>query len=169
MSRMGPPGSQPIRSVLDFYVLSGMTADEFAQISDSITVKSGDYVTGLINVNTASETVLACIPGIGPDMASTVVSTRLSRAQQDSTYLWIVDVLGQDNARLAGPYITGQSYQCSADVAAVGRHGRGYRRVRFVIDNATGTPNIVYRRDLSPMGWALGSDVRQQAPWKAVR
>jgi type II secretory pathway component PulK len=169
MSRMGPPGSQPIRSVLDFYILSGMTSDEFAQISDSITVKAGDYVTGLINVNTASETVLACIPGIGPDMAATVVSTRLSRAQQDSSYLWIVDVLGQDNARLAGPYITGKSYQCSADVAAVGRHGRGYRRVRFVIDNATGTPNIVYRRDLSAMGWALGSEVRQQAPWKAGR
>jgi len=169
MARLGPPGARPIRSVLEFYIISGMTPDEFAKLSDIITVKTGDYVSGLINVNTANETVLACIPGIGPDMASTVVSTRLSRAQADTSYLWIVDVLGEDNAKLAGPYITGKSFQCSADIAAVGRHGRGYRRARVVIDNATGTPNIVFRRDLSPMGWALGSAIRQQAPWKAVR
>jgi hypothetical protein len=78
-------------------------------------------------------------------------------------------VIGEDGARQAGPYITGQSYQCSADVAAVGRHGRGYRRARVVIDSSSGTPQIVYRRDLSPMGWALGAETRQNAPWKNSR
>ncbi len=168
-ARIGPPGTQRIRSELEFYLLSGMTADEFGQISDAITTHPGTYVPGLINVNTASEVVLACIPGIGTDKASSVVGTRLTRAPQDASYLWIVDVLGEDNAKQAGPYITGQSFQCSADVAAVGRHGRGYRRTRVVIDSSSGTPLVVYRRDLSGLGWALGSDVRQQAVWKGVR
>jgi len=43
----------------------------------------------------------------------------------------------------------------------VGRYGRGYRRTLFVIDNSTGTPQIVYRRNLASMGWALGADARQ--------
>ena len=167
MARVGPPGTR-VRSVLEFYVASGMTADEFTQISDKITTHSGKSVYGLVNVNTASEAVLECIPGIGPNMASNVVATRSTRTP-DNTYLWIVDVIGEDGARQAGPYITGQSFQCSADVAAVGRHGRGYRRARVVIDNSSGTPQIVYRRDLSPMGWALGADTRQAAPWKTSR
>jgi hypothetical protein len=48
-----------------------------------------------------------------------------------------------------------------ADVAAVGRNGRGYRRTKFVIDASGTTPRIIYRRNLAPLGWALGSDVRE--------
>src|SRR5207249_1597412 len=56
-----PPGTR-IRSVLQFYIMSGMTEDEFIKISPSLSMKGGDYSTGLINVNTASEAVLACVP-----------------------------------------------------------------------------------------------------------
>jgi hypothetical protein len=77
---------------------------------------------------------------------------------------WVVQALGTGNPNLVsqlGPYITGRSYQVSADVAAVGRHGRGYRRTRFIVDMSTGTPRIIYRRNLGPLGWSLGSEVRQ--------
>ena len=57
------------------------------------------------------------------------------------------------------------TYQFTADIAAVGHHGRGYQRVRFVIDTTEtggdGQPKILYRQDLTHLGWALGSDVRQ--------
>ena len=163
-----PPNS-PITSPLDFYIRSSMTQQEFSQISDAITTRTGDYASGLVNINTASEQVLACIPGIGADKAGTVVAARLSRGQADTDITWLVDAIGQEGALQAGRYITGRSWQCSADVAAVGRHGRGYRRVRVVIDSSSGTPKIVYRRDLSSLGWALGSEVRQQAVWKEPR
>ncbi len=61
----------------------------------------------------------------------------------------------------AGDYITTQSYQFTADIAALGPHGRGYRRVKFIFDTSSGTPRIVYRQDLTHLGWALGKDVRQ--------
>ena len=62
----------------------------------------------------------------------------------------------------SGPGLThGRSFQISADIAATGRHGRGYRRTRFVLDASTGTPQIIYRRNLGPLGWALGSAARQ--------
>lgn len=147
-------------SALQFFIRSGMTAEEFAQIADSITTSTEQFVTGLVNVNTASEAVLACIPGI-TDKASSLVAARLSRAQQDTSITWVVDALGEEAAIQAGPSLTGRTFQVSADIAAVGRHGRGYRRTRFVIDNSTGTPRIIYRRNLAPLGWALGAQVRQ--------
>jgi DNA uptake protein ComE-like DNA-binding protein len=151
-----------ITSVLGFFIRSGMTADEFAKIEDAITSTStGDFVSGRVNVNTASEAVLACVPGIGVENAAALVAARLARTSQDTNFTWVVQTLGEPAAIQAGPYITGRSYQVSADVAAVGRHGRGYRRTRFVVDTSTGTPRIIYRRDLSPLGWALGAQVRQ--------
>jgi hypothetical protein len=46
-------------------------------------------------------------------------------------------------------------------VAAVGPFGRGYRRVRFIFDTSEGAPRIIYRRDFTHLGWALGKNVRQ--------
>lgn len=150
-----------ITSVLHFYIRSGMTEAEFEKIAPSLTSKSGAFVTGLVNVNTASATVLACIPGIGSDKASQLVAARTTQSTPPTSLAWVVPILGEASAIAAGPYLTVNSYQLSADVAAVGRNGRGYRRTRFVLDNSTGTPRIVYRRNLTPLGWALGSNVRE--------
>ena len=150
-----------ITSVLQFYLRSGMTEEEFEKIAPDLTAKSGTYLTGLINVNTASSAVLACVPGLDADKAAALVSTRSSQATPPVSLAWIVPILGEQSAIQAGPYLTTNSYQWSVDVAAVGRHGRGYRRTRFVIDNSTGTPRIVYRRNLSHLGWALGGDARK--------
>lgn len=153
-------------SVLQFYIRSGMTEPEFEKIVPSLTAKTGDYVTGLVNVNTASATVLTCIPGIGSDKAGQLISARTAQATPPASLAWVVPILGEDGAIQAGPYLTMNSYQISADVAAVGHNGRGYRRTRFVIDNSTGTPRIIYRRNMTPLGWALGSDVREALAMK---
>jgi hypothetical protein len=60
-----------------------------------------------------------------------------------------------------GDYVTTRSFQFTADIAAVGPFGRGYRRVKFVFDTSDGTPKIIYRQDLSRLGWALGEKVRE--------
>ena len=49
-----------------------------------------------------------------------------------------------------------------ADIAAVGQHGRGYRRALFVIDFSGETAQVVYRKDLDALGWALGLEVYEQ-------
>jgi hypothetical protein len=33
--------------------------------------------------------------------------------------------------------------------------------VRFIFDTSEGTPRIIYRRDFTHLGWALGKSVRQ--------
>jgi hypothetical protein len=161
-------GAGAVNSVLEFYMKSGMTADEFGQISPYLTATNGAYSVGLINVNTASATVLECVPGITQSIASQIVSTRSSQAETSGTtppnLAWVAPLLTGSAATQAGPYLTAETYQVTADVAAVGRHGRGYRRTLYVIDSSNGstsTPQIVYRRDLTSMGWALGSAERQ--------
>jgi len=80
---------------------------------------------------------------------------------------WVVDAIGQNSgdvltALQAADCMTTMSYQFTADVAALGPHGRGYRRVRFVFDTSEGTPKIIYRQDLTHLGWALGADLRRK-------
>jgi DNA uptake protein ComE-like DNA-binding protein len=158
----------PLTSPLDFYVTSstganGITTDEFDQIAGNLVTNAQAGATGSapVNVNTASETVLMCIPGLR-DIASSIVATRLTRTQPSTGLAWAAEAIGdQAIIRQAGPFLTGRTWQVMADVAAVGRYGRGYRRTKFIIDNSSGTPKIIYRRSLSALGWALGSDVRQ--------
>ncbi|MHB9007810.1 MAG: hypothetical protein ACYDC1_12845 [Limisphaerales bacterium] len=169
----GPPGGgQPgggggstatgIRSVLEFYLRSGMTEDEFMQVETGLTATTNQFAAGLVNVNTASEAVLACIPGIGIEKAPAVVGFRQANAASLGSMAWIKGVLEEAEAIEAGPYLTGRSYQYAADIAAVGRYGRGYQRVRLIFDISEGTPRISSRQDLSHLGWALGQDVREE-------
>jgi hypothetical protein len=156
-------GGTPPRSIAEFYKLSGMSADDLGKIIGDLSASpaTAEFIDCKINVNTASEAVLACIPGVA-EKASAIVAARSQRATVDENIAWFVDALENiTSIRLAGPYITGRVSVISADVAAVGRNGRGYRRTRFIIDKSSGTPQVVYRRNLSGLGWALGPDARQ--------
>ena len=156
-----PPGNSypPVGSMLEFYLRGGFTEDEFGQIADYLSPTTNV----LVNVNTASQYVLECIPGIGFDYAAQLVSYRESNPSKLGTVAWVADAIGSDtNAIAAGPYITTRSYQYAADIAAVGRFNRGYQRVRFVFDTSEGTPIIVRRQDLTHLGWALGKDTRSE-------
>ncbi len=156
-------GAQGVfRSAIEFFVRSGMTADEFSQVEGDISATAGQTIEGMINVNTASVQVLACLPGVGTDKAPSMVSYRESNPDKLTSAAWVVDVLGQPGAIQAGPYITGRSSVFSADIAAVGHHGRGYRRTRFILDLTEGAPRVVHRQDLSHLGWALGKDARER-------
>lgn len=155
-------GNNTYTSVADFMLATQLTADEFGLVHTDLTAttSTNGSQTGLVNVNTASEPVLACIPGIGPDSASAVVAYRLAHPEALTSFAWLTQVLTPANLRRAGQYITDQSYQFSADIAAIGRNGRGYCREKVVFDVTAATPRIVYRQDLTAYGWALGAAAR---------
>ena len=160
LAQIGPPNA-PLSSVLEFYVRSQMTADEFARIEGGLTASTGNFVEGLINVNTASEAVLNCIPGIGTTNAPAIVAFRLSNPNRLTSMAWVKEVLDEPAIRQAGRYLTGQAYQFTADIVALGHHDRGYQRIKFVFDTTEGAPKILYRQDLTALGWALGRQVRE--------
>ena len=116
---------------------------------------------GLINVNTAPEAVLMTLPGLTQSDADALVAQRtqsaITGANTDIT--WVRTALASKYA-LVSPYITGRSYQYSADVVAVSGDGRSFRRVRIVVDARIQPAKIVYRKDLTDLGWPLPPDVR---------
>jgi type II secretory pathway component PulK len=167
----GQPGQitgVTFRSPLEFYRRSQMTVDEFAAVADVITVADGEYIEGRVNVNTASEGVLACLPGLNsnPELARVLIDYRKANPGQLSSIGWVMEALGSSNSSVleelqAQDILTTRSFQFTADIAALGPNGRGYRRVRFVFDTSEATPKIVYRQDLTHLGWALGKKARE--------
>jgi DNA uptake protein ComE-like DNA-binding protein len=154
-------GNNTYASVMDFLLGTQMTSDEFALVHTDFSATDNGQADGLVNVNTATAVVLSCLPGIGPDNAATIVAYRQAHPDVLNSFAWLVGLIPAANLRTAGRYITDQSYQFSADIAAVGANGRGYCRERVVFDTTGSTPRIVYRQDLTPFGWALGSTTRQ--------
>jgi DNA uptake protein ComE-like DNA-binding protein len=152
-------GAQACSSVADFMVKSRISASDFALIHTSITASAA--ATGFVNVNTASATVLACLPGVGQDNAQTIVNYRLANPAVLTSFAWLPTVISPALVQRIGTYITDQSYRFSADIAAVGRNGRGYCREKVIFDTSQGIPRIIYRQDMSSYGWALGGQVRQ--------
>lgn len=151
-----------IQSVLEYLLRGRVRTEDYARVRDAISTTDSSTVQGLININTASETVLSCIPGIGQD-ASTIVAYRVAHPDVLTSYAWLTQIgISTGNLIRAGRYITDKSYQFSVDVAAVGNAaGRGYCREKTIFDMRRGTPRIIFHQDLTAYGWALGAQVRE--------
>ena len=161
LGRLTGPNANP-DSLLQFYTASGMAQSEFEGVEADLIAGDPGAERLVVNVNTASAAVLACLPGIGFDNAAALVARRQSNPAGTVTVAWVTEVLDAQAVQQAGPFLTGRGYQTTVDVAALGHHGRGYRRVRAVIDSSAGSPRVVARTDLTRLGWALGRDVRLQ-------
>jgi len=171
----GQTTTRTLNGLFDFAVLCrnlGMSADDFAKIASDVTTSTNTYFRGRVNVNTASADVLtALFMGLNVDeqtadgAALAMVTYRQQNPGNLGSVAWVYDALGGSStvvqALQRGNYITTHSFQFTADIAAVGNFGRGYRRVRFVFDMSDGAPKILYRQDLSRLGWALGEKARQ--------
>lgn len=166
----------PFNGLLDFCLAcknGGMSSDDFSQIANGVTTSTASYIRSRVNFNNANADVLtALFMGLNVDesTAESAAQTLITYREQNSSNLtsvaWVIDALGNNSPVVAalarGDYTTTHTYQFAADIAAVGAYGRGYRRVRFIFDTSDGTPKILYRQDLSRLGWALGETTRQQ-------
>lgn len=159
----------------------GMSEADFDKICNDVTTTNVTYFRGRVNINTAGADVLtALFVGLNPNTiseqtaagaAQTLVTYRQQNPGNLNSIWWLIDALGNNNqvltalagssANNGGGYVTTKSFQFTADIAAVGPYGRGYRRVKFIFDTSEGSPIILYRQDLSRLGWALGDKTRQ--------
>jgi DNA uptake protein ComE-like DNA-binding protein len=170
-----PAAANLCTSVLDFYLRchsNNVSSQQFGLIYNNITISTNPFTYGKVNINTASQNVLIALfmgSGIDENTAESAAQTMAEYRDQNRNYLtsvaWMVDALGVNNQVVtqmkARDLLTTRSFQFTADIAAVGAYGRGYRRVKFIFDMSEGSPKILYREDLSRLGWALGSKVRQ--------
>ena len=184
-----PNVTQTFTSLLNFYLFcnspanGGMDSAHFASIYNYITTTAstpGSYLYNRVNINTARADVLTALfmgSGIDEQTAQSAAQSLVSYRSQNPNYLdsvaWMVDALGANNQVVTTmektDKLTVHSYQFTADIAAVGAYGRGYRRVKFVFDVSEGSPKILYRQDLSRLGWALGTKARENLMANATK
>jgi type II secretory pathway component PulK len=159
---------RPFKNVLDFYFRAQLTYDEFKGIAGKITANASSssgggrsggssassVKRGLININTAPRDVLLCLPGIGDPEANALIQRRAGRIT-DEGIAWVVQALPQEKAVPIGSLITSRAYQFSADIVSVSGDGRAFRRCRIVVDARQSPPRVIYRRDLTSLGWPL--------------
>jgi competence ComEA-like helix-hairpin-helix protein len=85
-----PPGSPPNLSVAEPTLRSPnpstgaptgppvISEDLLTEIADDLTSESGEELPGVININTAGQEVLACLPGVDAQLARAIVAYRQS-------------------------------------------------------------------------------------------
>jgi DNA uptake protein ComE-like DNA-binding protein len=146
-------------SLGSFYQASGLTVDEFTQVADKLTATTAKTLTGLINVNTAPLEVLMTIPNIQQSDAEALISTRATIANNGSI-AWTFNAISAPTAARLSRYLTARSFQYSADIVAVTGDGRAFKRVRIVVDSRTLPAKIIYRKDLTSLGWPLPEQIR---------
>jgi hypothetical protein len=169
---------RPFQNIFDFYYRTGLTSEEFGAVAGRITTGGPGNGASLLNVNTASREALRCLPELDEADASALVAGRptAETSEQDpdgdadteadedaatdaDNLAWVVDVLSQEKAVAIGSHIGTESYQFSADIVSVSGDGRAFRRCRVVVDAVDSPPRVVYRQDLTHLGWPLAPDI----------
>jgi len=136
-----------------------MTYDQFVKIIDKITTVDEEETVGLINVNTACEEVLLCLPGLEQSDVDSLISKREGLDEELDTILWVTKALDETKSKAIGSYITVQSYQYSADIVAASKDGRAFRRYSVIMDTLDSGVNIVYKKPLTHLRWPLDDSI----------
>lgn len=184
MQIMGLVLTTPVfRSVFDFADKARLKSSELSQIYDNLTTSPATKLTGLVNLNTAPKQVLMCLPGLNQTDADTIVASRPSATSSsavssalgsvtggasnaitssgNTSISWLLDTITPAKAAVIGNRVTGQSFFYSADIVAVPAGGRSFKRVRIVVDATKSPAVIVYRKDLTSLGWPLDPAIRE--------
>jgi DNA uptake protein ComE-like DNA-binding protein len=145
-----------------------LTPARFKIVVDHLTVVAGTSVPGLVNINTASQQVLLCLPGITQDIAVKLMEYRTTPGNDLSNIGWLLSVVDPAVLQQIANLITCRSYQYR--INAVGRVGTPYsvgagsstagperpgafRRMVAVFDKAaTPNPRLVYWKDQTKLG-----------------
>jgi len=87
-----------------------ISQDLFMDLADNITTDNGQNLAGAINVNTASLTVLLCLPGMTRELAQAIISYRQSSGFLASTgELLKVSGMSRDLFKQVAPLVTARS------------------------------------------------------------
>jgi type II secretory pathway component PulK len=122
-----------------------------------LTTTAGGAPTARININTASEPVLIAL-GISDSDAEDLIDEREGNDYTNTS--WATSTVAKYGTAVTG-LLTGTSHQYSADIVAVSGDGRAFKRVRIVVDVTTLPAKIVYRKDLTSLGWPLPQEINQ--------
>ena len=136
-------------------VASGITKEELPRIMDLFTADDEGRHDGLINLNTASATVLATLPDVDVALAESIVSTRtgLSPDRRTTTaWLYQEGLVDAPKFKALARSLVARSYQYHFQVIGFGLPSGRYRVLEVAIDVAGQQGRITYLRDITRLG-----------------
>jgi type II secretory pathway component PulK len=153
--------NRPFANIWDWAVRTNITTADFGKIMNYIRATPAPSVAK-VNVNTAPKEVLMCLPSLTETDAQAILAHRDAdpTPADPSDISWMLDTIPKAKLAAVGNYLTGISYCYSADILAASADGRAFKRFRIVVDASSGTPKIIYRRDMTSFGWPLPPEYR---------
>ena len=157
--------------MLEFFTHNEITPDEFEMVHDGLKrLDNDEEFIGLIDVYHASAQVLDTVPGLEAGDGELIIAARpiVEPGAPPGNLSWLVDVIGEEKANTAGRYLTHRSYQFTVNIVAISGNGRGYCRLRAVLDcspvleGESTLPRILYVQDLTAKGWPLNEQIREE-------
>jgi DNA uptake protein ComE-like DNA-binding protein len=120
-----------------------------AEIGDDVTAQTEDELAGVVNINTASLDVLACLPGVTRDLAQSIISYRQSNGFYPNTACLLkVPGMRPDIFKLLLARVSARSETfrilSEGTVASTGARQRIQEIVRITLDGLT---TLAYRED----------------------
>lgn len=159
-------GTSDMNDIFEFYVRAKahLKPGDFDLIADDLSATDDRTLRGRININTAAPAVIACLSGLAEGEAEKLLARRRTidtSAIASNGIAWVAEAITPERAAAArlGSQITTRTNQWSADILAASGNGRAFKRIRIVIDNRSGTPQIIYRRDLTHRGWPMDPSI----------
>lgn len=148
-----------IQSVAQLLQIPTMDEANFAIAADELTTVDQPQLQGRINVNTASQPVLAGLPGLTADDVSSIMSRRLNAGEDLSSPAWLLRVLPKQKFGQIFDLITTRSYQFTVHAAvALDDHPEMIRRIEAVVDRSYAPMRVLWRRDLTRLGFPLANE-----------
>jgi len=147
---------------------SGVGADELPLVMDRLTTVSAArnaQRTGLVNVNTASATVLSFLPGLDENLAKTIADSRgtLDSAKKDTVaWLFTENLITADQFKQVAPFLTARSRQYRLRAMGFGVPCGRYRLIEAILDLSGPAPRVAYLRDVTRVGLPMAIDVDRQ-------
>jgi competence ComEA-like helix-hairpin-helix protein len=137
------PTPQPTGSPL-------ISEDLLMDMADQVTTLPGSDQPGAVNVNTASASVLACLPGITQELAQAIVSYRQSAGfLPNVAWLFKVPGMNRDLFKQVAPKLTVRSETFRILSEGTVKSTGARKRIEVVVRlNATDLDTLSYREDL---------------------
>jgi len=120
------------------------------EIADYVSLTGDETLKGLVNINTASAQVLACLPGMSEETAAAAVRWRDRQKDGFKSVADLLDVEGMtvDRFKMVCPYVSARSDVFSVHSFGVVQNGEVCRCVEAVMDRTGNAVRIVQRREL---------------------
>jgi|CXWL01.1.fsa_nt_gi type II secretory pathway component PulK len=139
---------------------SPLTVEHLAVLMDRTSMVNPEERTipGLININTASATVLECLEDLSQEQIQEILATRDSLDSETlATTAWLVSegIMEATDFEKVAPHITARGQQFTIESVGYADHMGMVTRLQVVVDMNGPIAQTVYYRDISNLGGAF--------------